>query len=320
MIKRIEVETFIESMGLGVSRPALILADDSNEYILKNEKIDNNGTIQNYNCMFLNEMLAFQIGKYLDVPMPDAAIAHVYQDFIEEDPTLRFAYRFEEGIYFATKKLDNLENNLMSNIYELKNMGKNYVNRTWNSFFKNIDNRNKIVNIIVFDIFIANFDRYRNEGNILISGDYGRNIYAIDHGHAFWGPILDQNKVNAMKNVFLEENYPLKFAHMVKQENGRIFRALCQHIDLTSQLCNPFSDVVSKIEDISEDLIDEWLNNIPNEWYIDKNIQSVYYKNYLLKQKDYVRVIIDSMVNIDLFDNYLGGDLIWKTKVRSNTV
>ena len=62
MVREIEVATFLKNMGQGVSRPVLVIGDDFKEYILKNENIDNNGTIQKYNCMFINELLAYQIG------------------------------------------------------------------------------------------------------------------------------------------------------------------------------------------------------------------------------------------------------------------
>ena len=321
MIKKIEVEAFLKSMGMGVSRPALVRGDDFKEYILKNEKVDNNGNIKNLNCMFLNEMLAYQIGKYLDVPMPDAAIAYVHQTFVDEDPSIRFAYRFEKGNYFASQKLEDIENNLMENMNELIKMGKNYANRTWNSFFKQIDNKDKIVNIIAFDILIANFDRYGNEGNVLVSGyNNKRNIFAIDHGHAFYGPEMTQEKLFNMQTLFGHDKYPLLFANIIKSENGRIFRSLCQHIDLTEPSKNPFSEVVQKIENISEELIDEWLNNIPIEWYIDKKVQVEYYKNFIRLQKQYVRDIIQTMAYIELFDNYLGGVLTWKIEEKLNTV
>lgn len=320
MIKEIEVEVFLKPVGLGISRPSLVRGDDFKEYILKNQKVDDDGKIIDYNCMFLNEMLAYQIGVYLDVPMPQAVIAHVDEDFIKEDRALRFAYRVEEGNYFASQKLDELENNLKDNVYELMQMGKNYSNRTWNTFFKNVDNKDKIVNIIAFDILIANFDRYANGGNILISGEGGRNIFAIDHGHAFYGPIYNKEKINALVNNFRFDKYETSFAGTIKQSAGNVFRALSQHIDLTELSNNPFIQVIQKIEDISKELINEWLNNIPIEWYIDKEIQTEYYKNFIIIQKEYVKGILDNMAKLELFENYLGGDLIWKIKEKSSTV
>ena len=151
MINKINITTFLDSVDLGVSRPILVLGDDFNEYILKNQRIDNNGTITKFDCMFLNEMLAFQIAKYLGIPIPDIAIAHLDKSFIDEYPEYRFTHRLEEGIYFSTKKLDNVENNLIDNMNDLIDMGKNYSIKSWNSFLKKIDNHSSIAGIIAFD-------------------------------------------------------------------------------------------------------------------------------------------------------------------------
>lgn len=78
-------------MGQGITRPALVLGDDSEEYILKNQESNNNGSLVNYNCMFVNELLAFQIGDYLGIPMPEAVIAMLDKLLIETDPTIRFS-------------------------------------------------------------------------------------------------------------------------------------------------------------------------------------------------------------------------------------
>ena len=66
-MKQIDVQMFLRPMGAGITRPALVIGDDFQEYIIKNESVDENGHIVNYNCMFLNELLAFQIGNYLGV-------------------------------------------------------------------------------------------------------------------------------------------------------------------------------------------------------------------------------------------------------------
>lgn len=316
MINRIEVDTFYRPMGLGMSVPILVMGDDFENYILKNENRDR----LNFNCMFLNELLAYQIGLYLGVPMPEAAIANVSKLFVLKEPGVRFSYKVEPGLYFASKELEGIENNLLDNIQELLQMGKKYANRTWSVFFNKIDNKEYIANIIAFDILISNFDRYSNEGNVLISAVNKRCIFAIDHGHAFGGPTWDVGKLQRMKSCFDEQNYIRAFVFNAKQCSGRIFRALCQHIDLTELDKNPFATVVDKIESISEELIHTWLNNIPVEWFIDKKLQSQIYVNYILTQKRLVRDIIQSMAENELFDNYLGGKLEWLKEYQLNTV
>lgn len=320
MLKKIEVEAFLKPMGLGMSRPALVMADDSNEYILKNERMDINGTPHKTDSMCLNEMLAYQIGLYLDVPMPEAAIANIHPVFVAQDPEIRFTYRFEPGIYFASKKLAYLENNFLENASELMDMGKKYIRKTWNTFLYNIDNKDKMVNIIAFDLLIGNYDRYGNEGNILVSNSHMRKIFAIDHGLSFNGPNWTQEKIRSIKADRFDYDNCKQIISNIKLYQGRIFRSLCQHIDLTDLENNPFKEIIYKIESISEELIDSWLNNIPIEWYKDKSLQSEYYKSFILVRKNHIRYLVQMMANYDLFDNYQGGTLQWITEAKSNTV
>ncbi|WP_243289291.1 HipA family kinase [Clostridium perfringens] len=318
-MREIEVDAILGKMDAGVSRPVLVLGDDLNEYILKNQRSDNEGNVTNYDCMFINELLAYQIGVYLDVPMPEAVIAILSGEFINEDPALRFAYRFEAGKYFATEKLKYVENNLKDNRQELIAMGKPYMKNTWNNFFKGISNKEDIAKILAFDILIANFDRYNNEGNILIDKSVVRKIYAIDHGHAFFGPFWDQRKVNCLKLAEVTTEYINTFTQsIILNENscgaGKIFKVLEQYIDLENIDAHSFLNVVAKIMSINEEMIDTWMDNIPDEWYIDKELQISYYKHFILKQKDVVKHIIQSLAFHDAFTNYKGGLLKWREK------
>ena len=314
------METFLNQLGTGISRPVLVIGDDFNEYILKNEKVDNGGTIVNYNCMFINELLAYQIGCFLDIPMPETVIAFVDGKFIESDPTIRFAYRFEKGRYFATQKLKYVENNLEENYQELIRMGKPYMKRTWKKFFNEVSNKEDISKIIAFDILIANFDRYNNEGNILINRTDQRKVYAIDHGHAFFGPIWNEDKKNCLNLKGSNEYINMFTQAILKFIPGSMFNALEEYIDLSDIEYNPFAEINAKILSIDENMIELWMNDIPNEWYIDKDVQIAYYKQYLLEQKDMVQYIIQNLANRNAFTNYKGGLLKWNNqKLKSHT-
>lgn len=318
-MREIEVSTFLGNMDAGVSRPVLVIGDDFNEYILKNEKVDNDGSLTKYDCMFVNELLAYQIGIYLGIPMPEAVIAIVDGEFINEDPTLRFAYRFEVGKYFATEKLKYVENNLHTNWKELSSMGKPYMKKTWNKFFKDIENKDDIAKILAFDIFIANFDRYNNEGNVLINREGARKVYAIDHGHAFFGPEWKQEKTQCLNLNHITEKYIENFTNAITNGNkmcgaGVMFKVLEEYVDLEDLDNHPFKEVVFKILNITEELVDEWLDNIPGEWYLDKEYQGTFYKKFLLSQKHAVAHIIQCLANRDAFTNYKGGLLQWNMK------
>lgn len=319
-MKEIEVEAFLKPMGTGITRPALVLGDDYNEYILKSEKVDENGELKNYNCMFVNELLAFQIGVYLGVPMPEAVIAIVDKELVEGDPVIRFAYRFEKGKYFATEKLEYVENNLMENYQQLINIGKPYISKPWKKFFKDIENKDDIAKILAFDILIANFDRYGNVGNILVDKSIVRKIYAIDHGHSFFGPIWNKEKINCLGLEKLTNNYIMDYSlaiinvmHKFGQCGaGIIFGALEEYINLEDTKDHSFQDIVFKIKSITEDMIVNWSNNIPDEWYVDKKIQVAYYSNFIMNQKFAVEHIIQVLADNKAFTNYRGGRLEWK--------
>ena len=322
-MRKVGVETFLKSMGAGITRPALVLGDDYNEYILKNEKVNSDGALVKYDSMFINEMLAYQIGLYLGIPMPEAVIAIVDGELIDDDPTARFAYRFEKGKYYATERLKNLENNLMQNYQQLRSMGKPYIGKSWKKFFSDIANKDDICKIIAFDIFIANFDRYNNIGNILIDTNTQRKIYAIDHGHSFFGPFWNDDKIKCLELKNMSNNYIIEYTNAVINVmtdnqrvcgSGTIFNALEEYIDLTDIENHSFQDVIYKIESINEKMIQEWADNIPEEWYISKEFQITYYGNFIMKQKNVVKYIIQELANRSAFTNYRGGILEWKNQ------
>lgn len=328
MIKQIDVDSFLKPMGQGISRPILVMGSDFNSYILKNQRVDHQGNIVNFDCMFLNELLAYQIGIFLGVPIPEAAIAYVDGEFIERDPKIRFAYRYEEGYYFACAELDDIEDNLRENMQLLKQMGKPHINKPWRKFLKDIDNKEDIAKIIAFDILIGNFDRYTNEGNILVNvtGDL-RKISAIDHGHAFWGSMWDMSKMNGLMSPKMDIKYINEFIQFMQfninggnlDGLGEIFRALEESIDLADLGNHSFMEVVEKIESITEEYLDKWLNNIPREWFVDRDKQIGLYKNFILKQKDLIRHFIQVLATKKAFANYTGGELKWKQKSQCGT-
>jgi hypothetical protein len=327
LVRKINVDAFLEELGSGISKPVLILGSDYEQYILKNQKSDNNGNKYNFNCMFLNELLAYQIGVFLEVPMPEAVIAYLDKRIIEADPRILFAYRFTEGEHFASKELNNVENNILDNMNILIRMGKPYVKRSWNVFFDNIINGEDIAKILAFDLLIGNFDRYNNCGNILISNTpLGRKIFAIDHGHAFWGPEWREEKIAMMKMAERTENYINKYIACIDRSNkgrpngtGVIFRELEKYVDLSNTDEHSFQEIVMKIEMITEDDIDQWLNNTPDEWFIDKNMQVAYYKKFILGQKVLVKYFIQALADKGDFSNFKGGILKWKKEKQFGT-
>jgi len=316
-VKEIEVEAFLKPMSDGITKPALVIGDDQAEYVLKNQKIFDGTNYINLNCMFLNEALAYKIGIYLGVPMPEVVIGKIPQELFAADPSIRFTYKFEPGIFFATKALKNVENNVLENYNNLRKMKKPYILRPWNTFFKEIKNKNDVAKIIAMDILIANFDRYINTGNILIDNENGRKVYAIDHGHSFWGPIWNDSKRNCLGIEKVTDEYKYTFASNIINimrkagacDSGIVFASLEQHIHLEDLNNHSFKNVVLKIRNINNDMIRNWCKEIPDEWYINREVQTNYYENFIINQKEAVGPIIQILADNNAFRNYRGGIL-----------
>jgi hypothetical protein len=331
LVKRIYVDTFLDYLGQGMSKPALILADDAERYILKTQKVMHNGSLVTLDCMFLNELLACQIADFLDVPVPEGAIAQLDQQLIDNDPSIMFVHKFYEGTHFASLQINDVEDNLLENYEEQLRMQKPYVTRSWSSFFKNIKNPEKIANIIAFDLLIANFDRYGNTGNLLVADtDLGRQVFSIDHGHAFFNPIWGMDKINSLRSPINNHTYYNWFVGQILGNNvgrlgqanglGEVFRSIESNIDLSDITNHSFQSVVSRVESITEDIVDKWLKNIPDEWFVAKNNQIQLYKNFILSQKDLVRYLIQNLASRSAFSNYRGGVLEWTREQQVGTV
>lgn len=326
MIKTVYVDSFDKPLGRGQSQPNVIVADDGNEYVLKTQKRVENGSIVIDNMMFFNELMAYQIGMYLHIPMPESAIAIVEKEIIDLDPTIRFVHRLEPGQHFSSEYIDDFEENVVENMHLMMSMEKPYIKRSWNAFFNGIINPEDVAKIIAFDIFIANFDRYNNFGNLQVSNNNNRRkIVAIDHGHAFFNPWWNLQKQQTL-NAVNGSNYPLDFANAIRKNNeflpsglGEIFRAMERHVDLESEE-HSFKEIVYSIEQISEEQILEWLENIPDEWYEDPVTQKSYITSFLMKQKMVVRDIIQVLVEMGAFSNTVGGKLEWKEDAQADTV
>lgn len=330
MINRINVDAVLSPLSEGISKPSLVVGDDFEKYVLKTEKVFIDNKIVMLDCMFLNELLAYQIACFLGVPVPEAAVAFLSERLLEKDPKLTFVHRFYEGNLFASKELKYIENNMVENYQEMRAMKKPYIKRSWNNFFSNIENVEDISKILAFDLLIANFDRYGNIGNLLISAQYNsRKIYAIDHGHAFFGPKWGTEKAKFMKSVNNTYQYINGYINIAFKDNidrglldglGPVFSSLESGVNLKNVKEHSFIDVVDLIECISEPLLDQWFSEIPDEWFVDKNNQITFYKYFILKQKNLVRFIIQQMAERNAFSSYLGGELQWKKDMNVGIV
>lgn len=331
MVDRYFADTYLEGTvpKMGMSQPVMIQADNGKKYFLKTEIVNNT----KQDAVFFQELLCSLLAENIGIPIPNFAIIEIEKDFIENNPTLRFGEKFKHGLYFATEKIPDVEDNLSENYITAIQNGMPRIIKAWNSFFKNIDNSKKIADIIAFDLLTFNFDRFNNEGNILVSKNPSgeRKLYAIDHGHCFCGPYYSE--ILSEKHRILEKNnFPLSVVdkrndfvnwHLSnllqgKLNLGKIFTGLEQNIDF--ELKNPFSEVVERIELLDEKTIISMIDTIPEIWISGGDIQKNLYLNFLIRQKNLVKYIIDGLVMYDVFSNHRGGVLDWKTQGKSHGI
>lgn len=324
----LKIDAFLPELGddiPGMSSPELVICDDGHTYLLKNQTVFDPifGKWVEWNSMFLHEFLVSNIAKYLGISTPDVAIIDVDSNILEHDPTRRFKSRFEPGLHFGSKYLHGVENNILSNYQTLKRMGKKFVKRSWTSFFRGIDNKDDVPKIIALDLLTYNLDRFTNMGNLIINKENNkRKIHAIDHGHCFKGPTWDIRKQAFLKEVQQSKKYCVALVSEFYNVNnnkplgglGEIFNAMEQFVDLSDPENHSFMDVVYLIENINADIIDSWFEDIPDKWFAekDKEDQMSYYKQFLLKQKNNIRLIIIVLIHYGAFNDYTGGDLQWR--------
>ncbi|MCZ4356159.1 MULTISPECIES: HipA family kinase [Enterococcus] len=307
-------ETYLNdpSPQLGQSKPIKIIASNGKKYYLKTDIVD--GFHQD--AVFFQELLCSLLARQLNVPVPNFAIIEIEKEFVEANGELRFSNKFKPGLYFATEEISDVEDNLVENIALAQQMGKPRIRRTWTGYFKDVVNVQDYASIITFDLFVQNFDRFTNEGNLLVGNDGlgNRKVYAIDHGHAFAGPVYNLQKIEFLQKNKLP-NYIDFFMELLRNVGGgysfgAVFQGIQNNIDLTTE--NPFSEIIYKIENFSELQLKTILNEIPDEWVIQGVSQRNKYLEYLSRQKLLLRHIIMRMVNSNLFSNYMGGELEWK--------
>lgn len=333
-VKKVNVDSFYSTLAENtpaVSQPIRVICDDQNSYIVKTEHVYDE-TVKgflHFNCSFINEFLSYCIAKHLGVPIPDAAVAQIDNDFLDDEPMLKFRNRFKEGEHFSSIFLEKTEENLMKDYMSLIQEGKSHLQKPWTKFFGNIVNPEDVSKIIMFDLLIGNRDRFNHPSNLMIQNDGGRKIIAIDHGHAFGGPFW-----NTEKFIFLHnQNNPqfdyvkwycrlyVDYTHRRQGQGiielnglGNIFRALDEYVDISDISDHSFIQPLEDVQSINGALITSWLSEIPDAWFIDKPSQIDFYRTFLLNQIKFMPQLIQHLAYTQAFKSYTGGVLNWNVQ------
>lgn len=334
-----------ESPKQGCSKPVTVTASNGKQYILKNNmvKYPDEDSATDQDAEFFQEALVSEIATKLDVPTPNYVAITIDSETLASFPNLRWKYQFSIGKYFATEKLPNIGNDLLS-IWDLAiTNNQPYAIRGWHKILSNIINKNVIPSILCLDFYTLNFDRFTNAGNILFQYQAnGKWIVSIDYGMCFsnpyWKPITINSNLckksdllninNPSVNPQICQSYPANMmlwflnasaqhGQRSKWKYGFVFDSLQREISFNDQ--NPFNDVVTNIETISDLDLVNIIGSIPSEWVSGGNAQKEAYTGFLNRQKGLIKPFIEYNITQNMFTNYKGGQIEWHRGKNINT-
>ncbi|MBZ5968831.1 HipA family kinase [Leuconostoc gasicomitatum] len=256
----LKVETVVEQMKVGMSRPFLVVCDDEQQYVMKYSE----RRAENSKALF-NEFLGYKIIDILKLNHPEFQCAKLSQDTVSENTDL-FDAEPKVGTVFVTKY-------------------HKYTPAAVPNILKSATNIDTFLGIIFYDQFIVNIDRGDNRGNWLIdSKDMKLNVIDNDRilkQQQFWTPatLKEISKIPPFEIAALEE---VEYEYLL-EAYGK------------TQGKHSFDHIVRKVKSISPAIVDEWLSDIPVDWFITDTDQLAI-KEFILFQVKHVEEIVDYLV------------------------
>lgn len=199
--------------------------------------------------VLVSELLAAKLGAIVGLCFPPSDLIEISEQIVNENPCL-FDLGLVPGRYFASLYLTNAE----------------YVGK--DRLFK-AANVSAMAGIVLFDHMLHNADRAKNQKNLLLRlEDENYIVYAIDNSHLFrssrWN-IDSLQKLGTKIKVYYYQHY----------------RNLLKDI-LSAQDFVPYRE---KIKNLSNEIIDNIVEEIPKEWLPDE-AESKALANYIKLRRD----------------------------------
>ena len=170
----LKANIFLEEISTDGHSPMKFICSDSNIYYCKYRV---NHKLEELDCL-IYEVVCHNLLKLLNIPTPDIALIELLEGTFSEKNLARNRSFAKPGVLcFGSKEIKN--SNLITG-FELIN-DVDSLNLIYNPY--------DLVKIAIFDLWINNIDRGRNENyNLLSSGHKGQlKIWAFDHAFAFGG-------------------------------------------------------------------------------------------------------------------------------------
>lgn len=218
---------YIGSIGIGVTVPQLIRADDDNVYVVK---LKNNRLGMK---VLVNEFIASRLGVLINLCFPASDTITFTDEFINSSKRLR-RLKVMEGLHFAT--------------YYLR--GSKYVHRY---HLHAVTNKKEFAGVMLFDHLFHNVDRTLNGKNMLIRREIdGYRMYAIDNSHLFGsGRWKKENLAIMINGVKLNK----------RRAYGTLLRHYLQESDFTPYVEKFQTITKEQLDQIVDNIPEEWLDD-----------------------------------------------------------
>lgn len=252
-------------VGNGVTEPLRCILEDGTHVVYK--------TVGNPegSRVLINEWIGYQLAVLLNLPMPDAGLAHLdasckISDEMRTQVCGEWDSHFGLGFYTHYKEKTT--------------------QLTSPSLLSIVTNRLDIPRIVLFDLLICNNDR--NPGNLLIEMRKGNcRLHIIDHTHIFCiGPMWDghQLRIRLSDKIDVEEFVKLnEYNYSMFYENYKFDREEFELIIKEFQIT------------LSPTCLQDIIESVPEVWSLSAEDKSGL-QEYLLARLNALPTLIDSLL------------------------
>ena len=248
------IQPIIKKYDTQGSSPILVMANDLNQWVCK---------YKHKNQLF-NELLAYQFAKIWQINIPECALIEIdYEKHIKPFNEKRgLERRFFERECFGSLFLHNA-----IEVNKTILIDKNIVRR--------IKNKNDLLKIALFDIWLSNEDRTTNNYNLLlqaVKGGYSI-LYIIDNTEIFNSSMAYSQYIELITQVDSVLNSDLATL---------IFKNDTETVKEVNTLLKEFPVFTKKCQDHLQSI----LNQVPQQWHIDlqkyeTKIDTIFTENWL---------------------------------------
>lgn len=203
-LRTVKAMRYVTPLREGGSLPAIVEGDDDGLYVLKFR-----GAGQGVKAL-IAELLAGEIGRVLDLPVPEIVFVELDADLArtEPDPEIQELIKASDGLNLA---LDYLPGSIMFDTLIQQPSGELASKIVW------------------FDALTANVDRTPRNANMLL---WHKELWLIDHGAAFfyqhnWNG-FSGNAKNPFKQV--KDHILLPFADEIEKADAELTEKLTPEV------------------------------------------------------------------------------------------